>query len=158
MENVALFLHLIGAFFFVGGTFVAGIAFEAGRRRDSLAEIRLLLGLARFGALAVVGGGVLVLGFGLWLVDLGGWGYGAGWVDAAIGLFAAATVLGALGGQAPKRARRIATGLADEGLPANEELRGLLSDRWALAANYGSALLALAIIALMVWKPGATHS
>jgi uncharacterized membrane protein len=158
MENVALFFHLLGAFLFVGGTLVAGIAFEAGRRRDSPSEIRLLLGLARFGALAVVGGASLVLGFGLWLVHLGNWGYDAGWVDAAIGLFAVAVVLGAVGGQAPKRARWLATNLADEDRPLSDELRRLLSERWALAANYGSALIVLAIIALMVWKPGATHS
>ena len=61
-------------------------------------EIAVLLGLARIGAVLVGSGMLAVLGFGLWLVDLGDWGYGAGWVDAAIGLFAAAALLGGLGG------------------------------------------------------------
>ena len=34
------------------------------------------------------------------------------------------------------------------------ELRRLLDDRPALLANYGSAALVLAILVLMVWKPG----
>ena len=158
MEDVALFGHLLGAFLFVSGTVVAGVAFEAGRRRDDPAEIALLLGLARFGA-ALVGVGMLaVLAFGLWLVHLGGWGYGAGWVDAAIVLFVLAAALGGFGGQTPKRARRLATRLAGEGRPVTAELRGLLSDRRALLVNYGSALLVLAVLVLMVWKPGASQS
>ena len=158
MEDVALFGHLLGAFLFVSGTVVAGVAFEAGRRRDDPAEIALLLGLARFGA-ALVGVGMLaVLAFGLWLVHLGGWGYGAGWVDAAIVLFVLAAALGGFGGQTPKRARRLATRLAGEGRQVTDELRSLLSDRRALLMNYGSALLVLAVLVLMVWKPGATQS
>jgi hypothetical protein len=46
---------------------------------------------------------VLVLGFGLWLVDLGSWGYGAGWVDTALGMLAATVVLGAFGGSGRSR-------------------------------------------------------
>ena len=155
MEDAALFFHLLGAFLFVSGTAVAGVAFESARRRSAPTEIALLLGLARFGALLVVGGVVVVAVFGLWLVDLGDWGYGAGWVDAAIALLVVAAVLGAIGGQVPKRARQLASRLAADGQPASAELRALLADRRALAANYVSALLLPAIIALMVWKPGA---
>lgn len=158
MENVALFFHLLGAFSFVAGTIVAGVAFEAARRRETPAEIGLLLGLSRIGVLLVALGTLLVLGFGLWLVELGDWGYGAGWVDAALGLLAAIVVLGALGGQRPKRARKLAVRLAADGAPLSAELRALLDDRATLAANYLSALLLLAIVALMVFKPGAPHS
>jgi nitrite reductase (NO-forming) len=155
VDDAALFGHLLGAFLFVSGTVVAGVAFEAGRRRTTPREIALLLGLARIGA-ALVGVGMLaVLAFGLWLVHLGGWGYGAGWVDAAIALFVVAVALGGYGGQAPKRARQLATRLAAEGQPVNDDLRSLLADRPALVANYASALLMVAILVLMVWKPGA---
>jgi len=158
MEDFALFFHLLGAFLFVSGSLVASIAFETARRRELPSEIALLLGLARIGALLLLGGFVLVLGFGLWLVHLGHWGYGAGWVDAAFGLLVLATVLGALGGKAPKQARMLATRLAADGQAANAALRSLLDDRRALAVNYVSALIVLAILVLMVWKPGATHS
>jgi uncharacterized membrane protein len=154
VEDAALFFHLLGAFLFVSGTVVAGVGFESGRRRETPGEIALLLGLARIGALLVVVGLVLVAAFGFWLVDLGDWGYGAGWVDAAIVLLVAAAALGAIGGQAPKRGRQLASRLAADGKPASAELRALLTDRRALVANYGSALLVLAIVVLMVWKPG----
>jgi uncharacterized membrane protein len=158
VENAALFCHLLGAFLFVSGAVVAGVAFEGARRRSSPSEIAALLGLARIGAMLVGTGMLFVLGFGLWLVHLGDWGYGAGWVDMAIGLLAAATVLGAVGGQTPKQARLLATRLADDGQPASDELRRLLDDRRALLANYVSMLLLFAIVVLMVWKPGATHT
>jgi uncharacterized membrane protein len=158
MENVALFFHLLGAFAFVAGTIVAGAAFETARRKQAPAEIALLLSLSRIGVLLVGVGTLLVLGFGLSLVHLGDWGYAAGWVDAALGLLAATVLLGSLGGRRPKRARKLAVRLAAEGAPVSDELRALLDDRATLAANYLSALLLLAIIALMVFKPGAPHS
>jgi uncharacterized membrane protein len=158
MEDVALFFHLLGAFAFVAGTIVAGVAFEAARRRTTPPEIALLLGLSRIGVLLVAAGTLLVLGFGLWLIRLGAWGYGAGWVDAALGLLAATVILGTIGGQRPKRARKLAAQLAAEGTPVSDELRALLDDRATLAVNYLSALMLLAIIALMVFKPGAPHS
>ena len=156
--NVALFFHLLGAFAFVTGTIVAGIAFETARRKTDAAEIALLLGLSRIGVLLVAAGTLLVLGFGLWLVHLGAWGYDAGWVDAALGLLAATAVLGTIGGQKPKQARKLASRLAADDRPVDSGLRALLDDRATLAINYLSALLLLAIIALMVFKPGAPHS
>ena len=153
MENAALFLHLLGALSFVAGAIVAAVAFETARRRREPREIALLLGLSRIGVLLVALGTLLVLGFGLWLVDLGHWGYGTAWVDSALALLFASAVLGAVGGQRPKQARRLAERLAREGTSEGEELRRLLDDPRARAANYGSGLLVLAILALMVWKP-----
>jgi uncharacterized membrane protein len=155
IEDVALFFHLLGAFLLISGMAIAGVGFEAARRRDEPAEIALLLGLTRIGVLLVGVGTLFVLLFGLWLVDLGGWGYGAGWVDGALGLLVAAVVLGGVAGQRPKRARRLAVRLAADGVPATPELRALLDDDLSRIANYVSALLLLAIVILMVFKPGA---
>jgi uncharacterized membrane protein len=93
--------------------------------------------------------------FGLWLVDLGGWGYRAEWVDGALGLLVVAVVLGGVAGQRPKRARRLAVRLSADGVPATPELRALRDDGLSRTANYVSALLLLAIVVLMVFKPGA---
>jgi uncharacterized membrane protein len=158
MENVALLFHLLGAFSFVAGALVASVAFEAARRREPPAEIALLLGLTRIGVLLVGIGTLLVLVFGLWLVRLGDWGYGAGWIDAALALLIASAALGTIGGQRPKQARKLASRLAAEHAPMTPELRALLNDRPTLVANYASALLLLAIVVLMVFKPGAAHS
>jgi uncharacterized membrane protein len=157
LYDLALCLHLLGAFSLVSGTVVAGVGFEAARRRTSCAEIALLLGLARIGALLVAGGTLLAGGFGLWLVALGQWGYGTPWVDAAIGLLTLVVVIGSIGGQRPKKARKLATRLAAGDLPPSAELRTLLDDRVAIALNYAAAVALLAIIVLMVIKPGSPH-
>ena len=153
MRDVALFFHLLGALVFVAGIVVAGVAFEAARRRDRPGEIAVLLGLTRVGVALVGVGALLVLGFGLWLVHLGGFGFGTGWIDAALVLYVVALGLGALGGQRPKQARRLATELAAAGAPASAELRELLADRRSLAANYAASVAVLAILALMVFQP-----
>lgn len=151
--ELALFFHLLGALLFVAGIILAGVAFEAARRRQRPAEIALLLGLTRVGVALVGIGALLVLGFGLWLVYLGGFGYGTGWIDAAIGLYLAALALGAVGGRRPKQARLLATRLAAKDAPVSAELRALLNDPLSLAVNYASAAAVLAILVLMVFKP-----
>ncbi|HZL47874.1 MAG TPA: DUF2269 family protein [Solirubrobacteraceae bacterium] len=152
MDDVALFLHLLGALLFVAGIILAGTAFEVARRRERPAEITLLLGLTRIGVVLVAVGGLLLAVFGLWLVHLGGFGYGSGWVDAAIALYLVALALGGLGGQRPKQARRLATQLAAEQMPVSAELRTLLDDPLSRASNYGSLVIVLVILVLMVFK------
>jgi uncharacterized membrane protein len=154
-EEWALFFHLLGAFLFIAGVIVAGIVFEAARRRRRPSEIALLLGLARIGVLLVALGAVIVLVFGLWLVQLGRFGYGAGWVVTALALFVVVILLGGLGGQSPKRARKLAVQLAKEADAESDELRALLDDPLARTVNYLSAALLVAIVALMVFRPGA---
>lgn len=68
MYNVAFFFHILGVLLFVSGIVVAGVAFEAARRRQRSAEVALLLGLTRVGVVLVAVGGVLAGVFGLWLV------------------------------------------------------------------------------------------
>lgn len=153
MDDVALLFHLLGALLFVAGIVLAGVCFEVARRRERAAEIALLLGLTRIGVVLVGVGALLLLGFGLWLVHLDHFGYGAAWVDAAITLYFVALALGAAGGRRPKQARRLASRLAADGLPANPELRALLDDRVSRAQNYASLLVVLVILALMVFKP-----
>jgi uncharacterized membrane protein len=151
--EIALFFHILGALLFVAGIVVAGVVFESARRREEPGEIALLLGLARWGVLLVVLGATLVLGFGLWLVHIEGLSYGTGWIQWAITLYVIALLLGGVGGRRPKQARRLATRLREEGAPITPELRALLNDRIADAANYLSALAVLAILVLMVFKP-----
>jgi len=158
MENLALFLHFIGAFLLVSGTVVAAVAFECGRKRSVPNEIAAILGLARIGAMMVGVGLILAVACGIWLVNLGDWGFNSGWISAAFMLVFAATVTGAIGGQTPKRARLLASKLANEGGQVTDELRALLNDRRALVLNYASGLLMLALIVVMVWKPGAAGS
>lgn len=151
----ALFFHLLGALVLVAGVTVAGVAFEAARRRTRPDAIAVLLGLTRIGVLLVVLGSLLVLAFGLWLVDLeDDIDLGTGWLSAALALFVVVLVVGALGGRRPKRARKLAERLDHDGEPESPELRALLDDRLALGLNYVAALLLVVILVLMVFKPG----
>ncbi|HWB68890.1 MAG TPA: DUF2269 family protein [Solirubrobacterales bacterium] len=153
MDNVVLFFHLAGALLFVAGTVVAGIAFESARRREDPSEIALLLGLARSAVPLVLLGGILLLGCGLWLAGLEeDAGLGAGWVNGALALFVLALALGGWGGRAPRRARELAERQA-RGEEADADLRALLEDPRSRLANYASAALIVAILALMVFKP-----
>ena len=154
MTDLVLFLHIAGAMMFVAGIAIAGVALGAARKREDAGEIALLLGLTRAGVALVGVGAMLILVCGLWLVGLeDDVGYGSGWVDAALALFVAAMLLGGLAGQRPKRARLLAAELAREGRAATPELRALLDDPLSRVANYASAALVVAILALMVFKP-----
>ena len=68
---------------------------------------------------------------------------------AALGLVVLGAILGALGGQRPKRARL----MAQRGGDAGPELRRLLDDPLSLWLNAAAAGAYLAVLALMVWKP-----
>jgi uncharacterized membrane protein len=153
MYNVALFIHLLGALLFFAGITVAGVASEVARRSERASDIALLLSIARIGVLLVAVGGLLLPIFGLWLVHLGHWGYGAGWVDGALGLYVLAMVLGGVGGRRPKRARLLAASLASRGEPISDELAALLEDPISRVINYASLIIVFAILALMVFKP-----
>jgi uncharacterized membrane protein len=122
-------------------------------RREQPAEIALLLSMTRIGVLLVAVGTLLLAAFGLWLVHLGSWGYGSGWVATSMALYVVALALGGLGGQRPKQARKLASRLAEREEPTSAELRALLDDRLSRAENYGSLVLILAIVVLMVFKP-----
>ncbi len=151
--EVGLLVHLLGALLVFGGVLVAAIAFEAGRRRTLPSEIALVLGPARVGALVVVAGTVLVVTAGLWLANeieqLG-----APWLLASLALFLGSVLLGAVGGQRPKRARKLAAELARDSREPTAELRRLLDDPLSRGANYASGVLFLAVLVLMVWQPG----
>jgi uncharacterized membrane protein len=150
--NIALFFHLLGALIFFAGVVVAGVTFELARRSARAADVAALLAASRVGAIVVGGGGVLLAVFGLWLVHLGHWGYGSGWVDWAIALYAIVLVLGGAGGRGPRQARLLATQLAMQDCAVTAELRALLDDRAARTLNYGSLAIVIAIVALMVFK------
>ncbi len=153
MYELALFAHLVGAISFFAGLAVAATGQTSARRRTRPAEIAALLGAARLGVALVAAGLLLVLGSGFWLLDLTRYGLDP-WVVSALALVAFTLVTGAVGGRAPKRARRLAERLAREGDSPSVELDRLLRDRVADGLNSASAAAAVAILVLMVWKPG----
>ena len=148
LDEVALFLHLVGVVTLFAGMAVAAVGLAAARRRERASEIALLLGLTRIGVVLVAAGLVLAVACGFWLLDLTDFDLGDGWVAAALGLILAGAILGSLGGRSPKRARL----LAERGADA-VELRRLLDDPLSMWLNAAAAGAYVAVLALMVWKP-----
>jgi uncharacterized membrane protein len=130
------------------GMAVAAAGLATARRRERPSEIALLLGVTRIGVVLVAGGLVLAVACGFWLLGLTEYDLGDALVDAALGLVVLGAILGALGGQRPKRARRLAERDADP-----IEQRRLLDDPLSLALNVAAAAAYVAVLALMVWKP-----
>jgi uncharacterized membrane protein len=150
-----LLLHILGAFLLLGGSLVAGVLHLTAMRRERPSEVALLLQLTR-PMIGLVGiGMVLVLGFGLWLVDDAGYGYGDGWVVAVLVLWALSGALGGRGGRHLRNARELAERLAIDGDRPSPELHAAVADRRALVLSYASFAALVAILVLMVFKPGA---
>jgi len=150
-----LFLHLLGAFCFFAGAAVAGTLQLGALRRERPSEILVLLRLTRVGVILVVLGAAMTLGFGIGLASHLGYGLTPGWIQASLGLWAASVVLGAIGGRTARKARYLAERLAGQGDAVSEELRALVAHRPSLWLSYASGALIVAIVVLMVWKPGA---
>ena len=152
----ALLLHLIGVVLLFSGMAVAAAAHESARRRVRLAEIAALLAMTRTGVALIATGALVVVGSGLWLIEAsnGFYSLGDGWIAGALGLLVLGFVLGALGGQRPKQARRLAVRLVREGRDSAEEPLRLLDDAPSRALNYAAAVSVSAALVIMVWKPG----
>ena len=149
----ALLLHLAAVICFFSGMAIATAAQLEAWRRERSGDIAAVLSLARVGVLVVAVGLVLVVGSGLWLVDETGRSVGDGWISASLLLLVLSLLLGAVGGRKAKLARRLAESQAPDA-PAGTDVRALLRNRTALAANVLAAAAALGILVLMVWRPG----
>ena len=150
-----LFLHVTGAFLLLGGGVVAGSLNIAALRRDRPSEIVLLFGLIRIAVVSILIGTLLAFVFGLWLVHEAGYGYGDGWVITAIVLLIVANAMGGIGGKRDEATAKFAAELAAQGDVPSPELRSRVRDPISLALSYGSGLVLVAILAIMIWKPGA---
>ena len=150
-----LIFHVTGAFLLLGGGAIAAALNLSALRRDRPSEIVLLFGLIRIAVVAISIGTALAFVFGLWLVHEAGYGYGDGWVVAAILLLLVANALGGAGGKRDKRTATLASELAASGDAPSADLQARVRDPISLALSYGSGLVLVAVLALMVWKPGA---
>jgi uncharacterized membrane protein len=149
-----LLFHLLGAFLFVSGAVVAGILQLAAMRREQPSEVALLLRLTQ-PAVVVVGVGSLVsVGLGIWLAEYVGYGIGEAWVVAAIVLWAISGALGGPAGKMLRHARELAERLAQDGDRPSPELRRAVGNPRALVLNSASFAALIAILVLMIWKPG----
>ena len=150
-----LVFHMAGALLLLGGAVLAGILNAAALRRERPSEIAVLYRLARIAVTAISVGLPLVLVFGIWLVaDLDFVKWSQTWVILALVGWALAGALGGAGGKREKETRLLAERLAAEGDAPSPELHARMRDPVTLALSWGSGVVVLGILALMIWKPG----
>ena len=150
-----LVLHITGGFLVLGGAVMAGIFNFAALRRDRPSEVVVLFRFARIAVVSVMVGMTVALAFGLWLVaDVDFIHWSDTWVIIALILWFVANALGGAGGGRDKRTRELAERLAAGGDQPSPELRARLLDPLTLALSWGSGVVVIAILALMIWKPG----
>jgi uncharacterized membrane protein len=148
-----LFLHLIGAFLFIGGSITAALLRFGAMRLTRPSEQAVLLRAVRPAAAVIGIGLVLTIGAGFWLVDRLGLGYGEGWLSATFALLAWLVVVGAVAGRRDRRTRELAEKIAAHENEPTPELTRALRDPVALLLNASMLVATAAIIVLMVWKP-----
>jgi uncharacterized membrane protein len=149
MYDWLVFVHVLAAMVWLGGITVLGaFAIRILRERDPVAVGRFLASLRVIGPLALAPAPVLLLGMGIWAVaDSDAWDFGQLWVQLALGLFAAAFLVGA--------AHQSRAALSAERASARGEHALALSHlrRWAWGMGVIVALL-VAATWVMVFKPG----
>ncbi len=150
-----LFLHVTGAFLVIGGAAMAGVFNLAALRSERPSDVVLLFRFARVAVAAIGVGMALTLGFGLWLVHHVGYSWGQTWIVLALVFWVLSNALGGIGGKRERKVRELAERLTAEGDVPSAELSARLRDPVWLALSWGSGVVVIAILALMIWKPGA---
>lgn len=156
--EVLLFLHILGVFLILAGSGVATATGIAMTRTNAVRAISLLARTARSAELfTIVPGALLAIVFGSWLVaEVGSYEFSDPWVSAsyALWLLSIGISTGVLGPML-KRIDARATELGAQGVEASDELRAQAGDpKLALLGNL-LHVMTLALLALMVFKPGA---
>jgi uncharacterized membrane protein len=146
--------HITAAFCFVSGSVAAGILNVLAIRAERPSDTAYLLRLVRVTLPVIFVGTAGTIVFGVWLWHEDGYGIGEGWIWGALVLWVIANALGGIGGRHQERSRELAERLAAEGDAPSDELRALLRDPKGTAISYLAGLATLAILVLMIWKPG----
>jgi uncharacterized membrane protein len=147
-------LHITGAFLFVGGSVAAGVLNVMANRTERPSEAALLLRLIGPTVPLIGIGSIASLLLGIWLWHEKGYGIGVLWIWASLVLWVVANALGGIGGKHQRKARERAEALAAGGDAPTAEIRALLRDSRANAISWLAGAATLAILVLMIWKPG----
>jgi uncharacterized membrane protein len=151
-----LFLHLLSAFLLAGGALAYHILHFTLLQRERPSEIAELFGAGRIFSFAIQAGAMGTIIFGIWLAYIGepDYGLGQGWIIAAIVLWVVSSGLGAAGGKIYEGGQKLAAQLAAAGDAPSAELTAIIRSPRAAALTWASTLMVVAILVLMVFKPG----
>ncbi len=149
--------HIFGAFLLLCGALAFHVLQPYAARRERPSELAALLGIGRVAVGAIQFGSLVVLIFGIWLAyeSVPRYKITDEWILVSLVLWVIGNALGAIGGRDYQKAGKLADRLAGEGDAPSTELTALVRSRGALLMTSASTLVILAILVLMVWKPGA---
>jgi hypothetical protein len=157
LDEWALAFHVLSAFAFVGGIVLFWVLIVAGRKVDTPDATLRMEPVAKIGNVAVgVGaGGTLLLGIFLAL-SYGGYNLWDGWIIAAIVLWFAAAAVGSRTGAEYMKPLEKARELSSAGQTGpNAELLALNRTQRGVVLHAVASLIVLALLVVMIWKPGA---
>ena len=154
LSDWLLALHVSGAFLFLGGGVLAAAFNVAAQRSERPSEIALFYGLTRIAVVMIAFGALLTLVLGFWLVSDQNFSFSDLWVVLSLILWFVAIGMGQAGGMRDRSTRELAEELAAGSDVGTPELRARMRDPRTLALSYGSGVVLVVVLALMVWKPG----
>jgi uncharacterized membrane protein len=157
LDDWILALHLLAAFVLVGAVVAAWVAVISARTADGAAAVEPPLRLVPVLAPMTAIGGAGTLVFGVWLaISLDAYEVWDGWIVASLVLWLIAAGTGETAGARYRRAGERAAELVRSGAEGPDaELRALVRDGRAMALHVIASVAAIAILVLMIWKPGA---
>jgi hypothetical protein len=150
-EEIALFLHLIGAFLFVSGSVaIFALRYSANFYTNPL-EINALLSTCRYLVHLVAIGLILTICFGCWLAQIEDY-WTEPWLIGTYVLVGWMLIVGGYAGGKDKKTRLLAASLVDQ--PLSQDLVVSLKDPLNLSLNISMLIAIVLVIVLMVFKPG----
>ena len=156
LNDWILSLHVLSAFAMVGAMVIFWIMIVSLWGTDSTSRVASLMRVSQVGTLLIAVGSLGTIIFGVWLsISVDAFDIWDGWVIAAIVLWAVAGGLGQQAGNAYGSAGMEATRLATSGTETNPALAETFGASRAFWFHLVSTVAILAILVLMVWKPGA---
>jgi uncharacterized membrane protein len=151
-----LALHLLAAFALVAALVLFTAVMVADWGEASPQRAAAYFHVARIGGPLIAAGTALTLILGIWLaIDLKAYQPWDGWIIAAIVLWAIAGYTGSKVGAHYTKAQETVEQLAAAGDQPNAELAATLSDRRIRTLHAITIVAVVAILVLMIFKPGA---
>jgi uncharacterized membrane protein len=150
-----LALHVLSAFAWIAAMVLYTVVIVAARDVTLPSDVVRLFRVTRVGDPLVAVGMIGTIVFGIWLA-LDQYEIWDGWIIAALALWLVAAAVGGRVGKVYNGARDRARALVDEGRDsASPELGAMLRSQRGLVLHFLSVLIVLALLIVMIYKPGA---
>ena len=156
LDDWILSLHVLSAFALVAAEVAFTIMIVALWRSDSPARVGGMMRVGQLGMVLVMAGMAGTLIFGIWLaISLDAYQLWDGWVIAALILWALGGFLGQKTGEGYNAGGELAGKLSAEGVTSSPELAETFGPSRVFWLHNATLVVVLAILVVMIWKPGA---